>query len=685
MSSGDTKDPDTGGGGGDNSTTTTTAAATTTTSINTSNNGTRQPKPRLLAIASDTTYISITSSASASSGVSGCSFTHSESSDATSQGIRSTYDMFVQQQGSSFARDIEALIRAEKESRATRRAAPREELKAGTPLCDKFLVLGAEQSRAPPLAMLTFRAGVDPSPEHSDPAIYHPKVLFRYPPSEGDNNNNSSSSSSSSSNDVDGIAGLTYFCFPEGAVPQKFVKKKDSKDKRGVRFSFKLLPTTSFSSSSSSSAAAVSPPPNQSALVLSREALSLNVDHIVGPDPEPFRFGTAARTSVRKHHASILVGMRSSSSSSGRTKKLISYHSDPENSFVFLISSSGSENMRYGVCVYKEKIVYQTDQFFCIEPLCYCLITSVPFLTFDVNALVSILDFPRVDEALSLPPEKAAAFVSEAERTVLGSPVHSKNTEKEPKKADTTVPPTPPPPPPPHVIPSTVINTSITADNVQNSNENNNSSEGKTEENKLSDDAPKTVAATTEQQQQATVPTVKDPEDSVTTAYKRVFRAVVEFMKLRVPEVKRPLKYCPETRKVPFEENRPVYEEESELLQEFGGSVLFHILPINTVLQLLCAVLLEYKVVVVSPNKRLLSTVVISLLPLLRPFTYPSSVIPVLPLSLLTYLEAPVPLLVGLTRQPHAESSEGFFIVNLHTSAVQCTKTLPPLPAQHKL
>lgn len=69
----------------------------------------------------------------------------------------------------------------------------------------------------------------------------------------------------------------------------------------------------------------------------------------------------------------------------------------------------------------------------------------------------------------------------------------------------------------------------------------------------------------------------------------------------------------------------------------------------------------------------------------MRPFNYQSSVVPVLPLALLAYLEAPVPLLVGLTRQPRTSSTDRFFVVNVHTGEVQCTKPLPSIPNSKEL
>lgn len=59
-------------------------------------------------------------------------------------------------------------------------------------------------------------------------------------------------------------------------------------------------------------------------------------------------------------------------------------------------------------------------------------------------------------------------------------------------------------------------------------------------------------------------------------------------------------------------------------------------------------VLLEKQLVLFCPNIGLLSTCVLSLIPLLRPFTWQSLLLPVLPDNLLSFLEAPVPFVIGV-------------------------------------
>lgn len=51
----------------------------------------------------------------------------------------------------------------------------------------------------------------------------------------------------------------------------------------------------------------------------------------------------------------------------------------------------------------------------------------------------------------------------------------------------------------------------------------------------------------------------------------------------------------------------------------------------------------------------------------------------------MAYLEAPVPLLAGLTKQPHVQGADRFLIVNTYTGEVQCTKPLPKLPGDNEL
>lgn len=58
--------------------------------------------------------------------------------------------------------------------------------------------------------------------------------------------------------------------------------------------------------------------------------------------------------------------------------------------------------------------------------------------------------------------------------------------------------------------------------------------------------------------------------------------------------------------------------------------------------------LLEKQLVMFCPNIGLLSACVLSLIPLLRPFSWHSLLMPVLPDKLLGFLEAPVPFIIGV-------------------------------------
>eukprot|EP00029_Vermamoeba_vermiformis_P010076 TRINITY_DN5233_c0_g1_i1.p1 TRINITY_DN5233_c0_g1~~TRINITY_DN5233_c0_g1_i1.p1 ORF type:complete len:524 (+),score=166.65 TRINITY_DN5233_c0_g1_i1:119-1690(+) len=99
-----------------------------------------------------------------------------------------------------------------------------------------------------------------------------------------------------------------------------------------------------------------------------------------------------------------------------------------------------------------------------------------------------------------------------------------------------------------------------------------------------------------------------------------------------------------------IEFRRPAIElaEEDELLSEYCLPILFHVLSEANILWILSAILLEKKIAFVSNNLRVLSSCVLSYVPLVRPFRLQSVVIPILPDKLLDFLEAPVPVMIGV-------------------------------------
>jgi hypothetical protein len=99
----------------------------------------------------------------------------------------------------------------------------------------------------------------------------------------------------------------------------------------------------------------------------------------------------------------------------------------------------------------------------------------------------------------------------------------------------------------------------------------------------------------------------------------------------------------------------------------------------------LTAVLLERQVVVFCPNVGLLSSIVLSMIPLLLPFSWQSLLLPILPAtpsSQLDLLEAPVPFVVGVVfKTPEVRSrAKALVRVNVYKDRVRNAGALPPLP-----
>lgn len=78
---------------------------------------------------------------------------------------------------------------------------------------------------------------------------------------------------------------------------------------------------------------------------------------------------------------------------------------------------------------------------------------------------------------------------------------------------------------------------------------------------------------------------------------------------------------------------------------------LISLLPIDDFYKVLTAVLLERSLIFVSDNLTILSSVILGLKTLIKPFTWCYALIPILPKALLDILDTPQPLLVGITRE----------------------------------
>ncbi|GIL81434.1 hypothetical protein Vretimale_989 [Volvox reticuliferus] len=128
--------------------------------------------------------------------------------------------------------------------------------------------------------------------------------------------------------------------------------------------------------------------------------------------------------------------------------------------------------------------------------------------------------------------------------------------------------------------------------------------------------------------------------------------------------------------------------ELAEGLQHWTAAVLCRSLSLDNLLLVLTALLLERQVVVFCPHIAVLSGCVLGLLPLLRPFCWQSLLLPVTPASMMGFLEAPVPFVLGVqykTSEVMARCSH-LIRVNVYKDQVKnAGAALPQLPGLKRL
>jgi len=90
--------------------------------------------------------------------------------------------------------------------------------------------------------------------------------------------------------------------------------------------------------------------------------------------------------------------------------------------------------------------------------------------------------------------------------------------------------------------------------------------------------------------------------------------------------------------------------DEDQIIAEWSFPTLFGTMRTDSIITLLTYALLEYRILIVCPNIGVVSSLVLSFIPLLRPYTWQGALIPILPVKLSEYLQAPVPFIVGVTQ-----------------------------------
>lgn len=105
---------------------------------------------------------------------------------------------------------------------------------------------------------------------------------------------------------------------------------------------------------------------------------------------------------------------------------------------------------------------------------------------------------------------------------------------------------------------------------------------------------------------------------------------------------------------------------------------LFETLDVDSILNLFCALLCEQRVIMYSSNITLLSDCVHSALSLIYPMEWQQVFIPILPSSLLSYVCAPMPFVMGvraaLMPQVLEMPLEDVVLINLDSGEVSCTQ-----------
>ncbi|KAI4349327.1 hypothetical protein L6164_009929 [Bauhinia variegata] len=124
--------------------------------------------------------------------------------------------------------------------------------------------------------------------------------------------------------------------------------------------------------------------------------------------------------------------------------------------------------------------------------------------------------------------------------------------------------------------------------------------------------------------------------------------------------------------------------EEAYALSVWTTTTICRVLSLDSVLALVAGILLEKHIILVCPNLGVLSAAVLSLLAIIRPFQWQSLFLPVLPESMLDFLDAPVPYIIGIENKPLDLKLKTANLVHVNVSKDQVKMCpLPRLP-QHK-
>jgi len=130
-----------------------------------------------------------------------------------------------------------------------------------------------------------------------------------------------------------------------------------------------------------------------------------------------------------------------------------------------------------------------------------------------------------------------------------------------------------------------------------------------------------------------------------------------------------------------------IEEETARGLRSWTVMTLCRSLSLDNILSLIAGAMLERQIVFFCSNIGVLTSAVLSLIPLLRPFSWQSLILPALPTCLLEFLEAPVPFAVGIQHKTPeiAHSCIDLIRVNLYKDKIKNAPLGHVLPSYKSL
>ncbi|KAL5572367.1 hypothetical protein UlMin_021964 [Ulmus minor] len=127
-------------------------------------------------------------------------------------------------------------------------------------------------------------------------------------------------------------------------------------------------------------------------------------------------------------------------------------------------------------------------------------------------------------------------------------------------------------------------------------------------------------------------------------------------------------------------------EEEANALSIWAIACICGSLRLENILTFFAGALLEKQILVICSNLGILSALVLSIIPLIRPFQWQSLLMPVLPNDMLDFLDAPVPYIVGIKNKTSEVQSKlsNVIVVDANKNQVK-SPTIPQLPRYKEL